>query len=212
MLSWNTTPMSARRLSSVMSRRSWPSIGDAPADRVPQPLQQRHRGGLAGAGLADQRDRACPAARVKATSRQDARRRRDRRRTRPRTAPRRAARHSVARVRPSPAPSCSASSTSKNSSSAGSLKNSGETNDDGGLQPADQQHGEAHEADDLADARPCRAGAARCRATTMVMTASVLAARVMHVDQRPPVQHRELVLDHLAARCRRTAAPRPPAG
>ena len=65
-----------------------------------------------------------------------------------------------------------------------------------GLQPADQQHGDAHEADDLTHARLAvhvqpgadrddgdhrqRAGGAR-----------------HHVDQRPPVQHRELMADHL---------------
>ena len=80
---------------------------------------------------------------------------------------------------------------------AGSLEEQAGDERDGGFQPADQQLGEAHEADDLADrglALEVQAGAEHDDGDD----GDGAGGARQHVDQRPPVQHRELVVDHLA--------------
>ena len=196
MLSWNTTPMFRRRLSRVMSRRSWPSMRDAPADRVPQPLQQRHGGGLAGAGLADQRQGAARRG-AEGDVGQDARRRRDRRRRHPRRRPRPGTRPSAMRAR--------------------LLRHAGlgiqhlEELGDGRAPGRPGGRRRRRRPSSLPISRVAKPMKLTISPTVALpsqvqqvpsmkieMMVMVLAARVSTETTRPPVQHRELVVQHLA--------------
>ena len=122
-------------------------------------------------------------------------RRRRPRRTRPRRRRRRApARAGARRASRAPRMRCPARRSTRRR--FGTSKNSRETND---MAPSSRPISSVANPMKLTIS-PTLAWPRTCStvpSTTMAITARVLAARVMHVEQRPPVQHRELVRDDL---------------